>query len=586
LPRGIKFHLVGSDAVRMLALAIIAMAAAAQAKAQTGAGQIAPPASPIPRVEPPPQPSVTPPRVQETPEIPVQAGPPVHVVSIEVDGATVYTAAELQALLRGLQDATVPRTQIAEAVRDIQTKYRRDGYFLTVVRGVLDPVPGGARLRIRVTEGYINSIKLEGDVGAVETLIYRYLVHLIDIRPIRITDVERYALLAENVSGMTVRTILRAAGTEPGAIDLVAQVQRKQFDGLMTDDNRGPQTAGPNELLVSAASNSFTSLGERFQATIYDTPLNDHQVFGQASLEGFVGSEGLKLKAYAGMGQSHPGGVLAAIGYASDLLEFGASAAYPVIRTRALSLSLSAAFDIEESIIDVLGGDNQPHPTSKTNLRVVRLGQTLDVQDDIFGGGRAAANSVGFTVHRGIPELGGQKNNAVFVPRPGVKNNFTKFSTEITRVQNLVAWDTYSLALKLAFAGQATPDILPPIEKFFLGGEQYGRGFFSGEVTGDNAAAGTVELQLNDTFQGQVFGYAYDVGTQYYCFYDVGQTWSNATGDLKQHIESAGVGVRANLTPRLAVQVEGVNRFTRRPTATVGSLETQYAAYFRIIARF
>jgi hemolysin activation/secretion protein len=559
---------------------------AIDAKAQTGAGVIGPPASPIPRVEPPPQPSVTPPRIQELPEAPVEMGPPVHVVSVEIDGATVYPAAELQAVVRGLQDATVPRSQIADAVREVQTKYRRDGYFLTAVRGVLDPAPGGVRLRIRVTEGYINSIKLDGEVGPVETLIYRYLAHLIDIRPVRITDVERYALLAENVSGMTVRTILRAAGTEPGAIDLIAQVQRKEFDALMTDDNRGPRTAGPNELLVTAASNSFTSLGERLQATIYDTPLNDHQIFGQASIEGFVGSEGLKLKAYAGAGNSHPGDVLTATGYQSDLLEFGVSAAYPLIRTRALSLSLLPAFDIEESIIDVFGSDNQEHPTSKTNLRVGRLGMALDVQDDIFGPGRAAANTVSFTVHRGFPELWGQKNNAVFVPRPGVRNDFTKYSTELIRIQNLVAWDTYLLALKLAFAGQATPDILPPIEKFFLGGEQYGRGFFSGEVTADNVAAGTVELQLNDSIEGQIFGHAFNIGTQYYGFYDIGQSWSNAPGDLKQRIESAGVGVRANLTPRLSVQVEGVDRFTRRPTSTVGSLETQYAAYFRLIARY
>ena len=570
----------------MVAAFGVVTSCAIDAEAQTGAGVIGPPSSPIPRVQPPPQPSISPPRVQEQPEAPVEAGPPVHVVGVEINGATVYPAAELQAMLKGLQEATVPRSQIAEAVRAIQTKYRRDGYFLTIVRGVLDPVAGGMRLRIQVTEGFINSIKIEGDVGPVETLIYRFLVHLIDIKPVRITDVERYALLAENVSGMTVRTILRAAGTEPGAVDLIAQVQRKEFDGIITDDNRGPRTAGPNELLVTAASNSFTSLGERFQATIYDTPFSNQQVFGQASLEGFVGSEGLKLKGYVGAGTSIPGDILAQTGYNSDLLELGASASYPLIRTRALSLSLSAAFDVEESIIDLLGEDNQEHPTSKTNLRVARIGEQLEVQDDIFGPGRAAVNSVSFTVHRGLPELGGQKNNAVFIPRPGVRNDFTKYSTEFIRVQNLLAWNSYLVALKVAFAGQITPDILPPIEKFFLGGEQYGRGFFSGEVTGDDVAAGTVELQLNDSIEGQIFGHAFNVGTQYYGFYDVGQAWSNAVGDPKQRIESAGVGVRANLTPRLSVQVEGVNRFTRRPASATGSLETQYAAYFRVIARF
>jgi hemolysin activation/secretion protein len=556
------------------------------ALAQTGAGAIAPPASPIPRVQPPAQPQVNPPKAPEAPPAQVEAGPPVHIVAVEIDGATAYPPAKLQAMLSGLQGATVTRSQVVDAVRAIETMYRNDGYFLTAVRGVLGEAPSGTRLRVEVTEGYINSVKIDGDAGPVETLIYSYFAHLTTIRPVRITDVERYALLAENVSGMTVRTILRSAGTTPGAVDLVAQVQRKPVDAIVTDDNRGPRTAGPNEMLIGIGTNSFTSFGERFQAIIYDTPFNDQQVFGQASLEGFVGSEGIKVKGYVGSGTAQPGDILKATGFQSDLHEAGVSVIDPVLRTRALSVSLSAAFDVEESTIDLPNADNLEEPTSKTNLRVLRLGQTLDVQDDLLGAGRAAANTITFTVHRGLPSLWGQKNDSPFVPRPLVRNDFTKVTAELIRVQNLYAWDTYSLALKLAFAGQWTNDVLPPIEKYYLGGEQYGRGFFSGEVTGDDVAAGTAELQLNDSIQGHVFGHAFDVGTQYYTFYDVGQTWPTLQGDLHQKVESAGLGVRANFTSSLSTQVEGVRRFTRRPTATFGSVEPAYAAFFRIVLRY
>lgn len=556
------------------------------ALAQTGAGAIAPPASPIPRVQPPVQPEVNPPKVQQAPPAPVEAGPPVTVVAVEIDGATVYPPDKLQAMLGGLQGAPVPRSQVADAVRAIETMYRNDGYFLTAVRGVLSEAPGGMRLRVEVTEGYINSVKIDGDAGPVETLIYNYFAHLTTIKPVRITDVERYALLAENVSGMTVRTVLRSAGTAPGAVDLIAQVQRKPFDAVVTDDNRGPRTAGPNEMLLGIGTNSFTSFGERFSAIIYDTPFNDQQVFGQASLEGFIGSEGLKIKGYVSSGTAHPGDILKATGYQSDLHEAGVSLVDPVIRTRALSLALSAAFDVEESIIDLPDNSGVIQPNTKTNLRVLRLGETFDVQDDFFGAGRAAANTITLTAHRGLPSLWGQKNNSIYIPRPLVRNDFTKLTAELIRVQNLYAWDTYSLALKVAFAGQWTKDVLPPIEKFYLGGEQYGRGFFSGEVTGDRVAAGTLELQLNDSIKGEVFSHAFDIGTQYYTFYDVGQTWPTLQGDLHQKVESAGLGVRANWTPNISTQVEGVRRFTRRPTATFGSVEPAYAAFFRIVLRY
>jgi hemolysin activation/secretion protein len=569
----------------VLALCVL-IPSAPYALAQTGAGAIAPPASPIPRVQPPPQPQVNSPKVPEAPPVPTEAGPPLHIVAVEIDGATVYPPAKLQAMLSGLQGATVPRSQVVDAVRAIELMYRNDGYFLTTVRAVLGEAPGGLRLRVEVIEGYINSVKIDGNAGPVETLIYSYFAHLTTIRPVRITDVERYALLAEDVSSMTVRTILRSAGTTPGAVDLIAQVQRKPLDAVVTDDNRGPRTAGPNEMLLGIGTNSFTSFGERFQAIIYDTPFNDQQVFGQASLEGFVGSEGIKIKGYVGSGTAQPGDILEATGYQSDLHEAGVSVVDPLLRTRALSLNLSAAFDVEESTIDLPNADNVEEPITKTNLRVLRLGLALNVQDDLLGAGRAAANTVTLTVHRGLPVLWGQKNDSPLAPRPLVRNDFTKVTAELIRVQNLYAWDTYSLALKIAFAGQWTNDVLPPIEKYYLGGEQYGRGFFSGEVTGDDVAAGTVELQLNDSIQGHVLGHAFDVGTQYYGFYDVGQTWPTLQGDLHQKVESAGLGVRANFTPNLSTQVEGVRRFTRRPTATFGSVEPAYAAFFRIVLRY
>ena len=46
-------------------------------------------------------------------------------------------------------------------------------------------------------------------------------------------------------------------------------------------------------------------------------------------------------------------------------------------------------------------------------------------------------------------------------------------------------------------AGQLSNDILPPAEQFYLGGTQFTRGYYSGQVAGDKALAATAELQLN-----------------------------------------------------------------------------------------
>ena len=531
---------------RVIALARVALSGAplallaawhGLALAQAPAGAIAPPSSPIQRMAPPQQPEVAPPEAAPPEAAPEEGGPPIHVTGVAIDGATVYPAAKLAALFAGIDGATVPRSQIAEAVRALQTKYRDDGYFLTVVRDTLEPGPSGDLLRVRVIEGYISDVKIDGEVGPVGVLVYDYLRHLTDRRPTRFGDVERYVLLAKEIPGITIRTILRPARDEPGAVELVAQIQKKSVDLLVTDDNRGPRTAGPNEMLVGVSANSFTSLGERTQIYVYDTPFDAEQVFGQLSYETFIGSQGLKFRIYGGYGTSTPGNILANTGYHSNLLLAGGSFEYPLLLSRSLSLSLKAALDFSQSQIALLGNDGLLNPLSKIRLRVLRLGELLTVQDDLLGSGRSAADTVDVTVHRGLPQLVGSKNTDPYTPRPLERNDFYKLTGELVRVQNLFVWSTYSVALKTALTGQWTPAILPPTEKLQLGGEQYGRGFYSGEISGDKAAAGTIEPQLNQTLDGQLFGHAYHFGLQYYAFFDIAQIWSNTPADVTTHIQ-------------------------------------------------
>ena len=60
------------------------------------------------------------------------------------------------------------------------------------------------------------------------------------------------------------------------------------------------------------------------------------------------------------------------------------------------------------------------------------------------------------------------------------------------------------------------------MEKFFLGGSQYTRGFWSGQVTGDQAVVWTAELQLNTGLDVTLFHRPINLAAQFYAFYDYG----------------------------------------------------------------
>lgn len=547
-------------------------------------GQIPPLSSPIERHQTEPQPKALP-RLAPAPAPPgpaAESGARVTIASVEITGDTVYGSAALAPLYAGLVGRTVPESAVEEAVRAIQSKYRDDGYFLTVVRGAVETADGKHVLRVRVVEGYISDVKIEGDIGPAGVLAYRFLQKLIGEQPVNISDVERALLLVQSIPGVSARAVLRPGAAAVGAVELVAQVGRKPFGGIVDYDNRGSDFAGPGELLLAGFANSFTSLGEVTQVTIFNTPADTEQLFGQISTSAFIGSSGLKLGGYIGTGLTEPGGVLAGTGYRGRLTVAGVNLSYPIIRTRPLSLYSNLAFDLSRATIDVFGADGIRQRQSTTNLRVLRAGGRLDFQDDTLGLGPVGANSASFTVHKGIVGLGSSRNSSPLPARTGNIIDFLKYTAELTRVQNLFDFKDFLFALKLSAAGQYTNDILPPNEEFFLGGTRYGRGYFSGEVTGDQALGTTVELQASTVTEGTL-----NVGLQYYLFYDRGAAWSLAPGDLTpRHLQSIGFGVRADLTPDLTIELEADHRFTRTPSGNNTKPERATVMFVHLVGRF
>jgi hemolysin activation/secretion protein len=334
-------------------------------------------------------------------------------------------------------------------------------------------------------------------------------------------------------------------------------------------------------LLVSAYANAFTSLGEQTEFTIFDTPLTDEQVFAQLASEAYIGSNGLKVRGYYGFGISEPGSFLAATGFKSYLYLAGVSASYPIIRTRPLSLVANLAFDGSRSTIATFGAGNVRQRQSTTNLRIFRFGGTLDFQDDTSGLDLVGANSLSATLHKGIVGLGSSRNSSPLPARTGNIIDFAKLTGELTRVQNLFEIENFQFALKLSIAGQYTKDVLPPNEEFFLGGTRYGRGFFSGEVTGDRAIGETAELQINTNIEGIL-----SVGLQYYLFYDTGRTMDLAPGDINHKVQSAGAGLRVDLTPQLSGELEVARRFTRNPSGSNTNPERAETVFVRLVGRY
>ena len=184
------------------------------------------PRPPIQREQPRAFPSTAPglQPVSPPPATEFAPGEAVAIGSVVVTGATVYPPGAIASLTQGLTGPAVPLSRVEQARQNLLARYRADGYLLTTVSSTVTET---GELRFTVVEGYIADVKLQGDIGPAGTQVLRFLNRLLEERPIRISTLERYLLLATDVPGVTVSSVLQPSRDDPAAVTLIAQVARK-----------------------------------------------------------------------------------------------------------------------------------------------------------------------------------------------------------------------------------------------------------------------------------------------------------------------------------------------------------------------
>jgi hemolysin activation/secretion protein len=575
----------------MAAIALLGVTCAAPpglAQAPATLRQV-PEGSPIPRMLPPAPPATAP--GTALPALPPPGGEvpnrTVNVIDVAVQGVTAFPPAEIARFTRDLTGPAVPLPKIDAARQAILQYYRSAGYVLSTVSANLD---SAGHLRFIVTEGRIASVKLDGDIGPAGVQVLRFLNQLTKVQPIDSATLERYLLLAQDVPGVTLRAVLEPSTDEPGALNLIAQVSRQAISGLVSFDNRAFVQTGPIEGLGALDFNSFTDLGEKTELTYYHTFPNS-QNFGQIAEEMFLGASGLKLRLYAGEGNAIPSGGgpsgLEAENYHGITQVLGGVLSYPVIRSRQQTLNLYTSLDALESNVHT---GTPLTLSSYDSLRVLRLGEDYAMSDLWLGATRPANNVVSVRLSQGLRILGAETNGtAPDAARQHERSDFFKVNFETSRTQTLFTpTPSTSVALMGLLAGQWTENILPPAEQFYLGGSQYTRGYYAGQIPGDKALVATVELQFNTGTNLSMWGLSAEVSTQFYLFYDWGETWQNQPTDFATMVSSAGGGVRLQVTRYTEVDFEALDRFNRYPTGAGANIsaENGIGLYWRLLGRF
>ena len=121
---------------------------------------------------------------------------------------------------------------------------------------------------------FIDEVFVKGKVtNAAKSLLENYAAKIKQSRPLRLKDLERYVLLANDLPGIKIKTVLSPSSSALGATDLTFVVAQKRLAVSVNYDNYGTRYLDPYHLGANLAVNSLLGSADKLGAYILDTPV-------------------------------------------------------------------------------------------------------------------------------------------------------------------------------------------------------------------------------------------------------------------------------------------------------------------------
>ncbi|MBI1953915.1 MAG: ShlB/FhaC/HecB family hemolysin secretion/activation protein [Candidatus Omnitrophica bacterium] len=433
-----------------------------------------------PRILEVPERAVIPVEIPPEEPLPATAAdlPPVLVAQVVIDGATVLPEKEARRLTAPVEGRTVSLKELQETTRTITRWYRGKGYVTSRALVPAQTVQKGS-VRLRVVEGKVGLVKIEGNRHFSTELLQRYLrIHSGEV--FNLFRVEE-GLVQLNAHPDRKAKLVLTPAKEPETSDLILQVTDQGpfhanygVDTLGTKETglirqslglaHGNLTGHDDQLFVRGIVTEFAGLWGG--AMSYLRPLTPRGAAASLEVSGVKSSVGGDLKNLIAKGNA---------------LTISPSLILPWVKRAAFELEATAGFDFKR-----VRTFRDERSNSKDDLRVFRVGTNL-LSQDVRG-----RSLIVQELRVGLPNiLGGSHGEEVAASRAKAGGSFIRWVANLVRIHR-GPWGT---TLVFRGSGQLTTDRLVPAEQFRLGGFDTVRGYPEGEFLADAGYQATVEVR-------------------------------------------------------------------------------------------
>lgn len=468
----------------------------------------------------------------------------IHFVlkAVSIDGATALPADALAKTYDHMIGRSISLADLYNVANAITALYAEAGYAISFGVVPAQTIGPDGRATISVVEGYVADIKVNGASPQIEGVIRGYAGAIMASRPLTTADLERYLLLANELPGVTVKSVFnRIEGGARGATRLDLNVSYAPIQAVMGIDNRGSRALGPWRANGEVTFNSPFGLGDALRLQVLQTLDNHSLSYGAANWSVPIDSNGTSFNLSVSDSASVPATPqLSSIDFTGSGLIVGAGLEHVLLRTQTDRLAISATASGKW-----LDTDIDTEPNSRDRIYTLDTALTYANRD---GSGETSAV---LRLTKGLDLFGATTATSLLRSRALGSGDYTDVQLSLSRLQNLDG----PFQLNLAAYAQLADRGLLASEQCGYGGATFGRAFDDYEMAGDHCLMGSAELRYSpDWWQDK------GVAVQIYGVGDAGLV-SLASSPLpgEDHSETAGsfgLGLRAGLPMNITSSLE------------------------------
>lgn len=468
--------------------------------------------------------------VLDMPQVRSTVGP-LDVGAIVVDGLSVLDQSAFAAIVEPFAGRPLDRDELVRLTDAIAARLRSEGYFLATA-WIPEQRLVGQMLRVRVDEGRIDAVRLE---GTQDPAVRRQLERLVDGRPVTLATLQREVLLADDLPGVWIRST--RFERDGSSRVLVVEAEKNDVGGSVQVATDGIRPLGPVLARIDLNANGLISPRDRIDLSFSANPADPSEVaFFSARYTVVVNDSGTSLGLFGSGSRTEPGAYLASSELRGDAWQGGLRVSHPVIRTQARGLWLEGSAEVQNLRQTSFGVLARHDRIALARLGFYGFGP--------MGGGTLQGRA---TLSQGLGILGATRQGDPLASRFNAPVDFTTLSWWLN-------WDrplARRVSLQLAATGQMSLTPLLIGESFSLGGTNFLRGYDFAQRVGDEGMAGLAELRYD---LPKAFG---AVGhLQLYAFADGGFVTSIPGSLGRASLASSGAGIRTDITRALDLDFE------------------------------